>query len=381
MHVLESETDTMTKLRTKTCQEWDGNPVFFERNRVFRVYKGGKLFHTFLGDADEDGNLPEEWVASSVEALNKEKRVEREGISKVKGQSVYFDELLNRYPQEMLGHGESMGILVKYLDSAIRLPAQVHPDKAFSRQYFHSSYGKTESWIILDTREDACVYVGFRNRYTEEELKLAIEKSENDRNVLQEMMTKIPVKRGDVFLIPAGMIHAIGGGCLILEIQEPTDLTIQPEAWCGDYYLDEYERYLGLEQKDALKCFDFNLWGKTAVEAGRKVAQTFAEDEDRKSELLIGKEDTECFSIFRHQVKRTMILRDAPGIYVVTKGEGWLENGRFSRSLTQGDYFFLPYVLKEKSRIVTNKGIEIIECLPPYAETAEQIYEGGNFNE
>lgn len=52
----------------------------------------------------------------------------------------------------MMGKKQKMRILVKILDSAVRLPAQAHPDKIFSRKYFNSEYGKTESWIVLGTR-------------------------------------------------------------------------------------------------------------------------------------------------------------------------------------------------------------------------------------
>ena len=67
-------------------------PIFFERNRVGRVYLGGKLFAGFFGDSPEDGFFPEEWIASSVEALNREKSREREGVSRIAGTGQYFDE-------------------------------------------------------------------------------------------------------------------------------------------------------------------------------------------------------------------------------------------------------------------------------------------------
>jgi hypothetical protein len=52
------------------------------------------------------------------------------------------------------------------------------------------------------------------------------------------------------------MVHAIGCGCLLLEVQEPTDFTIQPERWCGEYKLSDREMYLGLDREKALECFD-----------------------------------------------------------------------------------------------------------------------------
>ena len=72
-------------------------PIFFERNRVRRVYFGGMLFSEFFGDDPEDGFFPEEWIASSVKAINKEMLTEKDGISKIKGENCYFDELLAKY--------------------------------------------------------------------------------------------------------------------------------------------------------------------------------------------------------------------------------------------------------------------------------------------
>ena len=138
-------------------------PIFFEKNRVRRVYTGGKLFDEFLSDGSEDGFYPEEWIASAVRAMNNGSVDPKEGISKPEGMDVYFDELLSENREMMLGPRGEMRILVKYLDSAIRLPAQAHPDREFSRKYFNSEYGKTESWIILATRENAKIYFGFKD--------------------------------------------------------------------------------------------------------------------------------------------------------------------------------------------------------------------------
>ena len=136
-------------------------PIFFERNRVARVYMGGKLFGEFFGDEPKDGFFPEEWIASSVRALNKNSAGEKEGISKIKDSDMYFDELLRAFPEKMLGASQKMRILVKILDSAVRLPAQAHPDKAFSKKHFNSEYGKTESWIVIGKRPEAKIYFGF----------------------------------------------------------------------------------------------------------------------------------------------------------------------------------------------------------------------------
>ena len=77
-------------------------PIFFERNRVGRVYTGGKLFGDFLGDEPVDGYLPEEWVASAVVANNKVMRSPREGVSQILGSDMFFDELLSKHHESYL---------------------------------------------------------------------------------------------------------------------------------------------------------------------------------------------------------------------------------------------------------------------------------------
>ena len=151
-------------------QLWQ-RPVFFQRNRVFRVYLGGKLFGDFLGDAPEDGFHPEEWIASTVHAINANPTGPLEGISMVEGTDLPFTQLLEEHRADCLGDRENIGVLVKYLDSAIRLPMQVHPTREYSRKFFGSPYGKAESWIILATRPDACIYYGFSREVSREEFE------------------------------------------------------------------------------------------------------------------------------------------------------------------------------------------------------------------
>ncbi|MBQ3038355.1 MAG: class I mannose-6-phosphate isomerase, partial [Clostridia bacterium] len=232
-------------------------PIFFEQNRVFRVYTGGKLMGKFLGKNFEDDFYPEEWVCSAVRAMNEGSTDIYEGVSKIEGEDLYFNDAINKYKKEILGDADNVKILVKYLDSAIRLPVQAHPTKAFSREYFNSDHGKEESWYILDTRPNACVYFGFKEGITKEKFMDAIEKSETDKTVMEDLLVRHEVKKGDVIFIPANTVHAIGAGCLILEVQEPTDFTVQPERWCGDYKLSDYQMYLGLDKEVSMKCFDF----------------------------------------------------------------------------------------------------------------------------
>lgn len=333
-------------------------PLFFERNRVGRVYSGGKLFHGFFGDEPVDGFLPEEWISSSVKALNKEMASEKEGVSKVKNSEIYFDELLRKYPLEMLGSLQKMRILVKILDSAVRLPAQAHPDKEFSRKHFNSEYGKTESWIILDTRPGARIYFGFKDGVDKETFATAIDASETDKDAMERLMEYTEPKVGDVFIVPAKTVHAIGAGCLILEVQEPTDFTIQPEHWCDEYKLNEQEMYIGLSKEDSLECFDF----EKAPDS--KLVPAIVQDSDGvKVEKLVTPKDTECFVINRITVnggKYRLNLSDSYGVYIVTNGHGELCGKGYSKEIKKGDYFFMPACLMDRFSLAGN--VEVVEC-------------------
>ena len=131
-----------------TTKEIATRPIFFERNRVFRVYLGGKQYSKLMGDAPEDNMFPEEWIASKVKAINPKYFGKRDGVSVIKYTDIFFDDLIEEEKDLILG-GRKYDCLVKYLDSAIRLPVQVHPNKAFSRKFFNSEYGKTEFFVVF----------------------------------------------------------------------------------------------------------------------------------------------------------------------------------------------------------------------------------------
>lgn len=342
------------------------NPVFFEKNRVFRVYLGGKLFSDFFGDNSEDGFYPEEWICSSTKALNEGSTDPYEGLSTIKDTNIHFDELLKEQKALMLGERDSLDVLVKALDSAIRLPVQAHPDKAFSRENFNSEFGKAESWLVLGAREDACIYFGFKDGVTEEDFKKAVNDSETDKSAMEKLLNKIPVKPGDVYFIPAKAVHAIGYGCLILEVQEPTDFTIQPERWCGDYKLSDNEMYIGLNKETALSVFDYSYNLERVQNECKKTPTVIYESAGCIKERLIGKDDTPCFGVERYILNggETELLT-APCVYVVTEGKGTLKGEDYEKELTKGDYFFMPYSCKDKFRVLSENGLTLASCLPP----------------
>jgi mannose-6-phosphate isomerase len=338
------------------------SPLFFERNRVFRVYQGGKLFHDFFGDEAVDGNIPEEWIASKVKALNKEMKCPDEGLSKIRGEDETFASLLTNHAEEMTG-GKGFDMLVKILDSAVRLPAQTHPDPTFSRKYFASNHGKTECWVILATRPGAKLFFGFKEGVTAADLRQAVEKSELPGDAFSGLLQEVEARAGDVWLIPARVAHAIGAGCLILEVQEPTDFTIQPERWCDSYRLSDREMYLGLDKEVALSCFDLQQAGPSVLARGKKTPQINRENNGCQKEVLISFKDTPCFAVNRYTVKTSSALRSL-AVYVVTDGVGELVSQAGRSLLKKGVYFFVPFAAREII-VCTESGLELVECLPP----------------
>ena len=335
------------------------HPIFFNRNRVFRIYLGGKGYHKFLGDPNKDNLFPEEWLCSKVKAINPKYFGVRDGVSVVEGTNIFLDDLLKS--DKRIEGNKKYDCLVKYLDSAIRLPMQVHPTKEFSRKYFNSEYGKTEAWLVIDARKDAKLYFGFKKKITKEELFDLETKSNQEKNIMESILNEVTPKIGDIYLIKGGLIHAIGKNCTIIEIQEPTDFTIQPEGYCGSYKITEIEKYIGLDKITALDCFNYDLVGNKALEMA-KVSPKIECKEGYLKENLITYKDTPCFMMNRYTLdKKPLTLKGGPSVWIVLEGSGTLYGKDYSRELKMGDYFLLPNDLDNKFKI---KGkVKLIECI------------------
>ncbi len=350
----------------KDLEKLLSEPIFFNRNRVYRIYTGGKPYKEIFNDGYDDGSdnfFPEEWVASKVKAINPKYFGKRDGVSVVKGTDIYFDDLLKNYPAELLGN-RKYDCLVKFLDSAVRLPFQVHPTKEFSKKHFNSPYGKTEAWLVVGARPNAKLYFGFKEKLTKDELSLLEERSETERDIMGNLLNGVDVKVGDVWLIKAGLIHAIGAGCTIIEIQEPTDFTIQPERWCSDYHISYEEEYIGLEKSVALDSINFDIYGEKAKEFASVYPKTTINTKQYKKEELITYNDTPCFALNRHSLSGgSFKLNYAPSVYICLDGNAEIMGENYNKHIKKGDYFFLPYVAENKFSIFSSNAV-LLECLP-----------------
>ena len=127
-------------------------------------------------------------------------------------------EFIGTHPRVTEAGG--LPVLIKFIDAARDLSVQVHPSDAYARVHEHGQLGKTEMWYVLEAAPGASLVYGFRQDLSREQLAAALADG-----TVEKYLQKVEIHRGDVFLIEAGTVHAIGAGAMIVEIQESSNLT------------------------------------------------------------------------------------------------------------------------------------------------------------
>lgn len=214
-------------------------PLYFEK-----VW-GGRRLETILGrQLPADAPIGESWEVSdhphgkSVVANGPEQ-----------GQTLH--ELIAKYGAALLGtrvsatDATTFPLLVKYIDADDKLSVQVHPDDAYAQEH-EGELGKTEMWYVLHADPDSCLIVGLNDGVTAEQFREALQHGDPS-----SLLYHMPVKTGDSVFIPAGRIHAIMPGLVILEIQQNSDTTYRLYDW-GRVGLDGKPRALHVEQAMAV---------------------------------------------------------------------------------------------------------------------------------
>lgn len=224
-------------------------------NTPRRFYRGGERILAFRGldvPPDFDGHRPEDWLASTTRLF-----AEGGGGVTVLADGTPLPEALAADPGHWLGpdhvarHGVEPGLLTKLLDAGERLPVHSHPDRAFAAAHLDCAHGKTEAWIVLDAEPGACVWLGFRDELPADELADLVD-AQDER--LLAALNRVEVSPGDAVLVPGGQPHAIGEGVLVLELQEPTDLSVMLEH--RRFGLEQAHAFLGLPVARALESVD-----------------------------------------------------------------------------------------------------------------------------
>ena len=171
-------------------------------------------------------------------------------------QGMTLAQILETYPDFLGTNPKTKGelpILIKFIDAKEDLSVQVHPNDEYAAFHENGQHGKTEMWYVLDAAKDAHLIYGLYRNIKKEVLRRSIASGS-----LEKYLQKVKIKKDDVFYIEAGIIHAIGKGALIAEIQQNSNLTYR----LYDYdRIDKYGNKRELHVDKALDCA--NLKGST----------------------------------------------------------------------------------------------------------------------
>ncbi|MGN7948453.1 class I mannose-6-phosphate isomerase [Microbacterium sp. 22215] len=205
------------------------NPVLLPSNRpAERFYRGGARISAFRGEDAVAPREPEDWIGSTT-TVNGEPEL---GLTTLPDGRVLRDVIV-RDPVAWLGDehvarwGADTRLLVKLLDAGQRLPVHAHPHDDFAATHLGRPHGKAEAWYIL---QGGTVHVGLRQDVEASDLAALVERQ--DATTLLGLLHEVEVAAGDVVWVPPGELHAIGAGVLLLELQQPEDLSILLE-WGG----------------------------------------------------------------------------------------------------------------------------------------------------
>ncbi len=201
--------------------------------------KGGREIDKLRGihPPVDDASGSEAWIGSVTRVGNPPEDKPNYGCSEVvlpDGRRMFLFEAIALNPTEVLGekhmakNGSGIGMLVKYLDAQAQYGLQCHPTRAWAKKMWDSDYGKEESWYVIGTREDtaepAYILLGFKEGVTRREWEKHYRK--DDIAALENLCHKIQVQEGEAYFVGGGVPHALGEGCFVIEVQEPSDITL-----------------------------------------------------------------------------------------------------------------------------------------------------------
>ena len=352
-------------------------PWRLEWNKLIR-YPGGREIDRFRGikPAKDDGR-PEAWVGSDTRVFNITADTPNEGCAKVilpSGEVKYLFEAIAENPEAVLGdkhieiNGKNMSVLVKLLDAEKQLGLQCHPTREKAMKYYDSAYGKAESWYIIGVREDVeeppYVLMGFKEGVTKEVYGEAYDTG--DVKNMEACIHKVPVRVGDVFNIAAGLPHAVGTGCFLIEVQEPSDITI---GWSKLQVRGAISnRIHELHREILLDCYEYDSGSlEYILDKYRIEPEVIGENENGKELLMLGEKQTPFFSFSQvettssYSVKETGFLR----VMIVLEGSGTIKWDGGEMKINKADEIFVPYGVKNMSFVSDGGTLKVVMCNPP----------------
>ena len=242
-----------------------------------------------------------------------------------------LNQLVKEQKEKLVGEenykrfGNEFPLLIKFIDAKRDLSIQVHPNDEIAHKH-GKSRGKTEMWYALECAPDAKLYCGLKKKITPAEYKAMV-----DNDTITDALACYEVNEDDVFFIPAGRIHAIGGGCKVAEIQQTSDVT---------YRIYDYKRkdkdgnYRELHTEKAAESIDYSVQSNYRTEY-----------QPTKNE---GVQIAECpyFTTAIYDLTEPMTLDyselDSFVILIVVKGEGTIIADGEELEFAEGNTILLP---------------------------------------
>lgn len=326
-------------------------PLKFETVLKEKVWGGNALVTRFNKKATGSVHIGESWELSAV--TNSQSVISNGFLA---GNNI--EELIEVYMGDITGDsiyekfGNEFPLLIKFIEAQEDLSIQVHPNDSLAKNR-HNAYGKTEMWYILESKKGSKIYTGFKNGVTKEIYEEALSKGR-----IEDLLNVETADAGDVFFTPAGRVHAIGEGIVLVEIQQTSDITYRIFDW-NRKSSGKVKRELHTEL--AIDAIDFNQSGKNKI---RK------EPVLNKTENLVNCEffTTNIISL-NEAIGKEYYFIDSFVAYICTEGEFlicWDDN---SEKVTKGETVLLPAMIKE----VTLKPLNEASLLEVYINSENPI--------
>ncbi len=348
-------------------------------NRVRRNYRGGAMLAAWDGHGPAtDGECPEDWIASTVEARNPGLPPRSgEGLSTVatpRGTPT-LARLIEQNPVHMLGEahvqhrGADVGFLTKLLDAGMRLHIQAHPTAAFARQHLGSPYGKLEAYYILAVRDgcEGALTLGFQHDPGPSEWRRIV--LEQDTAAMAACFEPVPVRPGECWYVPGGVPHAIGEGLLVVEIMEPSDLVVRCEFEREGLVVPLEARFMGRDPDFALQIFNHESWSVAETRERLCVSPRVVHEAGGvRHEVLFDERHNRCFEVQRLTVELGASHGVDTGgrlaVVLVTGGRGRIMAGQHGWDLAKGQRWLVPAATGSFTIEAHRDAVEVVVCLP-----------------
>jgi mannose-6-phosphate isomerase len=337
-------------------------PIELAPNQLHHFYRGGEGIARFRGIPSTDDHAPEDWIGSTATMFG----TDGTGLSvlpdgRLLRDAIAADPVAYLGPAHTTEYGTDPALLVKLLDPGERLPVHFHPDAAFARHHLGLAHGKTEAWLVVETHgERPTVWLGFSEDVGADELARWVDRQ--DSATILDALNELTVAPGDCFFVPAGLPHAISEGVFLVELQEPSDLTVLLE-WTGFDIDGRRDGHLGLGFDVALESARRAAVRAEELQGLTRRTATISESRPGARTLL----PPAACSFFRAERLRpspAVFLEPAFSILVVVDGEGTLDTESGTVRLARGESLLVPYAA---GRGELTGSLDVIRCLPPAA--------------